>query len=179
MTRRHVGTCVVPSAPQNVAKGRRWLRARLESLLGAEHSACETSVLLLSEALTNAIVHGDGDTVELGTYVDDGAIRVEIIDGGGDTLPRYVDDPCGEGGRGLPIMRMLAREWGYEVLDDGRLQVWFEVPHGGEAQPVHEHDGSRADEARIVPAQARWDGTRTQPPALTDSAAHRGDPSEP
>ncbi|MQY06573.1 ATP-binding protein [Actinomadura macrotermitis] len=37
------------------------------------------------------------------------------------------DDPRGESGRGPPIMRTLTRAWGYEVMADGRLRVWFEV----------------------------------------------------
>lgn len=32
-------------------------------------------------------------------------------------------------GRGLPILSMLAKSWGFGRLDDGRLRVWFEVPH--------------------------------------------------
>lgn len=46
-------------------------------------------------------------------------------------MPHYVDDPGGEGGRGLPIMRALTRNWGYELLPDAHLQVWFEVPYAG------------------------------------------------
>ncbi|MFI0355456.1 ATP-binding protein [Actinomadura sp. 9N407] len=128
MTRWHLGTCVIPAAPQNVARGRQWLEGKLAPLLGARHSACEDSVLLLSEALTNAVVHGGGGAVVIDAYVEGTVLRIEVIDGGGGgTLPHYVDDPCGEGGRGLPIMKMLARGWGYEVLYDGRLRVWFEV----------------------------------------------------
>ncbi|MFL6055404.1 MAG: hypothetical protein ACJ72W_21255 [Actinoallomurus sp.] len=54
-------------------------------------------------------------------------MRVKVIDQGGDTLPHHVDDPCGEGGRGLPIMQALARDWGFEVLANGRMVVWFDV----------------------------------------------------
>ncbi|WP_165978144.1 ATP-binding protein [Actinomadura darangshiensis] len=127
---KHLGTCVVPAAPKNVVNGRRWLLGRLEPLLGAKHSACEDSVLLLSETLTNAIVHGGGHLVEVDAYVDTASIRVEVTDeGGGTTVPHHVDDPHGEHGRGLPILSMLAKAWGFEQLDDGRLRVWFEVPH--------------------------------------------------
>ncbi|WP_218040478.1 ATP-binding protein [Actinomadura sp. WMMB 499] len=148
MTRKHLGTCVIPSAPQNVSNGRRWLLGRLEPLLGPGHTACDDSVLLLSEALTNAVVHGGGDIVEVDAYVSDGAVRIEITDGGADTVPHYLDDPGGVHGRGLPIMRMLTRTWGFEQLDDGRLRFWFEVSHG---------DGRR-------PSQARYDGGRDEPP---------------
>ncbi|WP_344592416.1 ATP-binding protein [Actinomadura vinacea] len=100
----------------------RWL----ERSLGAA-AASEDGVLLLSEALTNAVVHGGGEIVEVDAFVQDGVLRVEVVDGGGGGVPHYAGEPCGEGGRGLPIISVLARAWGYEVLDDGRLRVWFEV----------------------------------------------------
>jgi anti-sigma regulatory factor (Ser/Thr protein kinase) len=112
-----------------VAHGRQWLAARLEPILGAEHGACEDSVLLLSETLTNAIVHGQGSQVEVDAYVDDANIRVEVTDEGGSTVPHRRDDPDGVHGRGLPILAMLTESWGFEQLDDGRLRVWFEIPH--------------------------------------------------
>lgn len=138
---KHLGTCVLPSAPQNVANGRRWLLGRLEPLLGAKHSACEDSVLLLSETLTNAIVHGKGHLVEVDAYVDTASIRIEVTDEGGDGVPHHVDDPHGEHGRGLPILAMLAKSWGFEQLDDGRLRVWFEVPHTVVPRPRSESPG--------------------------------------
>jgi anti-sigma regulatory factor (Ser/Thr protein kinase) len=117
------------SAPQNVANGRRWLLGRLEPFLGAQHSACDDSVLLLSETLTNAIVHGEGRLVEVDAYVGTSNIRIEVTDEGGSSVPHHRADPHGEHGRGLPILSMLAKAWGFDQLDDGRLRVWFEVPH--------------------------------------------------
>jgi anti-sigma regulatory factor (Ser/Thr protein kinase) len=133
MTDRRLGTRVFPAMPESVRDGRHWLAATLAPELCPEDTACDSSVLLLSEGLTNSIVHGSGDKVEVSAFIHEASVRVEITDGGGSTLPHYVDDPCGEGGRGLPIMRAVAREWGFEVLDDGRLQLWFEVPCDGAA----------------------------------------------
>ncbi|RKS71850.1 anti-sigma regulatory factor (Ser/Thr protein kinase) [Actinomadura pelletieri DSM 43383] len=129
MKRLHLGACAIPSAPQNVANGRRWLMALLEPLFGPEHSVCEEGVLLLSETLTNAIVHGTGAFVEVDVFVDALNVRIEVTDEGGSTLPHHRDDPDGESGRGLPILGALAKSWGFVHLDDGRLRVWFELPH--------------------------------------------------
>ncbi|MFD0683135.1 ATP-binding protein [Actinomadura fibrosa] len=170
MSRYHLGRCVIPSAPRNVVNGRRWLLERLGPLLGDRHSACEDSVLLLSEALTNAIVHGLGNVVEVDAFIDEGAVRVEVIDAGGGDLPHLLDDPSGEHGRGVPMMRMLSRASGFDHLDDGRLRVWFEVPHGGDSVPG-QNEGRRVH----VPQQARYDGTHTEPAAPSGDAAHPAD----
>jgi hypothetical protein len=56
---------------------------------------------------------------------------------------------------------MLAKSWGFEQLDGGRLRVWFEVPHTGGCAPVR--------------APARDDGTRGEAPAPSPGAAHVAD----
>ena len=169
---KHLGTCVIPSAPHNVANGRRWLLGRLEPLLGPEHSACEDSVLLLSETLTNAIVHGKGDLVEVDAYVDPANIRIEVTDEGGSTVPHHVDDPHGEHGRGLPILAMLARSWGFEQLGDGRLRVWFEVPHT--AVPAA-REPADTNEPLAAPSPPRPDGTHEEPALTVNWDAHSED----
>lgn len=116
---RYLGTCTFAATPASVREARHWLTGVLD---------CDDSVLLLSEAMTNAVVHADGDKVEVRAYASEHLVRIEIVDGGGPSLPHYVDDPDGEHGRGLPIMRALARNWGYDPLPGGQLQVWFEVP---------------------------------------------------
>ncbi|WP_308427962.1 ATP-binding protein [Actinomadura livida] len=166
---KHLGTCVIPSSPRNVVNGRRWLLGRLEPLLGAEHSACDDSVLLLSETLTNAIVHGGGDLVEVDAYVDTANIRIEVTDEGGASVPHHVDDPQGEHGRGLPILSMLAKSWGFEQLDDGRLRVWFEVPHT--APP-----DTRTTRPEDAPPPPRpHDGARDESAFAANSSVHSGD----
>ncbi|WP_165959205.1 ATP-binding protein [Actinomadura sp. KC345] len=166
---KHLGTCVIPSTPKNVVNGRRWLLERLEPLLGAEHSAYDDSVLLLSETLTNSIVHGNGHLVEVDAYVGTANVRIEVTDEGGSTVPHHVDDPDGEHGRGLPILSMLAKSWGFEQLDDGRLRVWFEVPHT--APP-----DTRASRPEDVPPPPRpRDGTHEGGTLAANTFAHSDD----
>ena len=168
---KHLGTCVIPSAPHNVANGRRWLLGHLEPLLGPKHSACDDSVLLLSETLTNAIVHGTGDIVEVDAYMDTANIRIEVTDEGGG-VPHHVDDPHGEHGRGLSILAMLARSWGFEQLDDGRLRVWFEVPHTAvpKGRVLVEVNRQRAEENPPRP-----DGAHEETALTANQATHPGD----
>ncbi|WUH97299.1 ATP-binding protein [Spirillospora sp. NBC_00431] len=169
MKRHHLGTCVIPAAPENVANGRRWLLGRLEPILGKRHSACDDSVLLLSETLTNAIVHGTGRLVEVDAYVDAANVRIEVTDEGGGTVPHRRDDPDGLHGRGLPILAMLTRAWGFEQLDDGRLRVWFEVPHTAvpnRGNLLHAEPGG-------APTAPRADGTHETLASAMNDASHR------
>ena len=120
---RELGTETFPATAESVADARHWL----SGLLDSAHPARDDAVLLLSEAVTNGVLHSAGGKIEVTVFADDDCVRVEVVDPGGDTLPHYVDDRCEESGRGLPIMRALARDWGFGVIDLGRLKVWFEV----------------------------------------------------
>lgn len=120
---KRTGSQIFPATPETVADARRWLT----ELLGKTHPVCDDAVLLLSEAFTNSVRHSRGDTVTVLAFVADGSVRVKVLDKGGDTLPHFVEDPYGEGGRGLPIMQALAQDWGFEVLRNGQVLVWFDV----------------------------------------------------
>jgi anti-sigma regulatory factor (Ser/Thr protein kinase) len=82
--------------------------------------------LLVSELVTNAVVHGSGP-IALDLQHDDGALRVSVMDGhvaaGRDARAAQVDD---ESGRGLAIVDAVARTWGSWCERD-RTQVWFEL----------------------------------------------------
>ena len=86
----------------------------------------ETAELLTSELVTNALVHGGGDTT-LVVDVNDRALRVEVID----LDPKLDLGPLevgvtAEHGRGLAIVARLARTWGVEPRPQGKA-VWFEL----------------------------------------------------
>ena len=88
----------------------------------------DDAALLVTEVATNALRHG-GPGVDLWLRrVAEGGLRVEIVDGRAESLPRLrtpgADD---EGGRGLLLVSGLARAWGSERLSAGKC-VWFELP---------------------------------------------------
>ncbi|MEV5573287.1 ATP-binding protein [Spirillospora sp. NPDC052269] len=114
---------VFPSDTEQVAAARRWVT----SVLGDDHPALDDCVLLTSETFTNAVIHGDGAEVEVTVEADGDGVTVAVLDEGGGALPHRVDDPCGLGGRGLPILEALSDAWGFHVLGDGRLRVWFSL----------------------------------------------------
>jgi anti-sigma regulatory factor (Ser/Thr protein kinase) len=91
---------------------------------GNEHG--DAIVLLVSELVTNVVVHTDSDVaLQLGQFDDH--VRVDVSDrGSGSVTMREAD---GAGGRGLRLVEALAARWGVDVDQDGKT-VWFEVEAG-------------------------------------------------
>jgi two-component sensor histidine kinase len=82
----------------------------------------DTAVLLISELVTNAIMHGAGRIVM--TIERSGPVtRFAVTDEGAGT-PRVRDDPGAEGGWGLRLVEQLAARWGLRQSGTG---VWFEI----------------------------------------------------
>jgi anti-sigma regulatory factor (Ser/Thr protein kinase) len=130
-----------PSAP---VQARRLLRTTLASApqgraLGARSTDVE---LLLSELVSNAVVHGRCDHTVL--TIDLSApdrVRIEVSDPGrGGAVERRVADLAGAGGLGLHLVDRLASGWGHRD-EPSRRTVWFEVElgagsHVGATEPV-------------------------------------------
>ena len=87
-------------------------------------------VLLASEVASNAVVHtasGRDGTFTVVIRPGDKAIRVEVHDGGSETMPGVRPaDELARSGRGLGLVETLATRWGHLGDRDGRV-VWFEV----------------------------------------------------
>jgi anti-sigma regulatory factor (Ser/Thr protein kinase) len=87
-------------------------------------------ILLASEVATNAVIHtasGKGGTFTVIVQPGDRAVRVEVHDGGSETLPGIgsADDQA-VSGRGLGFVEELATRWGHLGDQHGRV-VWFEL----------------------------------------------------
>jgi anti-sigma regulatory factor (Ser/Thr protein kinase) len=119
---RVLGARVFPAAFDQVRTARRWA----VETLGSGHPASDDTVLLLSETFTNAVHHGRGHCVQVRLFGDGHLVGAEVVDEGGDTLP-HLRAPDDESGRGMAVVHALALDWGYEVLDQGHLLVWFIV----------------------------------------------------
>jgi anti-sigma regulatory factor (Ser/Thr protein kinase) len=82
--------------------------------------------LLVSELITNALVHGAG-RIEVVLLGDARRVRLEVANGGGaTTAPRLVDRRDAAGGWGLQMVDQLSDSWGVEQ-DDQSTRVWTEV----------------------------------------------------
>ena len=84
--------------------------------------------LLVSELVTNAVVHGHGD-IRLRATLDDDRLLVEVIDEG-EGFERTIrqQDFASIGGRGLAIVDAEASRWG---IREGTTHVWFELERPG------------------------------------------------
>lgn len=101
--------------------------------------------LLVSELVTNAVLHGpsDGGSVELAVALRGAVARIEVLDGGsGFDPPDGVPAAPEPGGWGLVVVDRLASRWGVE--GGRRTLVWAEVPlcargacGGGPNEPVY------------------------------------------
>jgi len=85
----------------------------------------DTAVLLTSELVTNALLHGRAP-VRLRVEVDARRLRVEVADDhpGRPRTPTQHDDA--ESGRGMLIVSGLAAAWGVVDNQPGKT-VWFEL----------------------------------------------------
>ena len=93
------------------------------------------TVLLVSELMTNAVMHAR-TTVALVIAVADGVVEVAVEDSDGRAIPQLrgtgrlrvvASEWDAEHGRGLYLVDSLATEWGIEQLESGK-HVWFRRP---------------------------------------------------
>jgi anti-sigma regulatory factor (Ser/Thr protein kinase) len=95
---------------------------------GVPDEQVEAVRLVVSELVTNAVVHGDGD-VELCLDLDQRCVRISVADED-DGAPSPVDaDPGAVSGRGLRLVDEIADRWGTAPRSDGRpgKTVWAEL----------------------------------------------------
>lgn len=84
--------------------------------------------LLVSELVTNAVLHaglGVGQRIRVRGDITEGAIRIEVIDGGTGTGIALRDPKPDGGGWGLHLVDELAHRWG--VAHAAGTHVWFEL----------------------------------------------------
>jgi len=81
--------------------------------------------LVLTELVSNAVVHGQGEVL-LRLRLDTDTVRGEVIDQGqGFEREMRVRGPEELGGRGLMLVERLTSRWG---IHEGTTHVWFELP---------------------------------------------------
>ncbi|MFF5362905.1 SpoIIE family protein phosphatase [Streptomyces scabiei] len=111
--------------PQAVGQARRYTR-RVLRRWGVESTA-DTVLLVVSELVTNALVHTDG-RVRLDLTLLADRLRVAVAD----SSPRTPAKPTvigweATGGRGILLVEAMSSAWGTVPVSGGK-QVWAEIP---------------------------------------------------
>ncbi|GGX12988.1 magnesium or manganese-dependent protein phosphatase [Streptomyces malachitofuscus] len=127
---------VAQAEPERVAVARHQLRELLHDWSSTDQ--VDSAVLLLSEMLTNVLVHTDTDALLLAEVTDGGdgrRIRIEVTDAGDDLPHLRRPGELASSGRGLVLVELLAHTWGVDPRGEGKC-IWFEL---------YEKDGARPD----------------------------------
>ena len=115
----------LPHTVQAPGIARRSLVDWLRRAPGVDASNLDAAKLLVSELVTNAVVHGRGE-ITLRATLDEHRLSVEVIDQG-QGFERTVRQQDFEsiGGRGLAIVEAEASRWG---IHEGTTHVWADIP---------------------------------------------------
>ncbi|MGX2994752.1 SpoIIE family protein phosphatase [Streptomyces sp. JNUCC 64] len=127
-----VGDWSLPPEPQSVGRAREYARAQLESW-GLD-ALVDTTELLVSELVTNALRYGEGE-IRLRLLLDR-TLVCEVWDAGLVQPRRRRARATDEGGRGLQLVGLLSAGWGTRRTPRGKT-VWFELGlPDGDGDPV-------------------------------------------
>ncbi|MFJ6559310.1 SpoIIE family protein phosphatase [Streptomyces sp. NPDC091412] len=118
-----VGDWALPREPRSVGRAREYARAQLTAW-GLE-PLIDTTELLVSELVTNALRYGEGE-IRLRLLLDR-TLVCEVWDSGLVQPRRRRARDTDEGGRGLQLVGLLSAAWGSRRTPRGKT-VWFELP---------------------------------------------------
>lgn len=118
-----VGDWRLPREPRSVGRARELARDRL--LAWDLDDLVDTTELLVSELVTNALRYGEGE-IRL-RLLRDRTLVCEVWDAGLVQPRRRRARDTDEGGRGLQLVGLLSAAWGSRRTPRGKT-VWFELP---------------------------------------------------
>ncbi|MEU3374783.1 SpoIIE family protein phosphatase [Streptomyces sp. NPDC006711] len=124
---RRTALTVAQAEPQQIAGARRQLRELLHDW--SDDEQVDSAVLMISEMITNVLVHTDGDALlvaEARGPLGSRRLRVEVADASDELPHRRRPGELASSGRGLILMEMLADAWGVDPRGDGK-SIWFEL----------------------------------------------------
>ncbi|HCA84336.1 MAG TPA: phosphatase [Streptomyces sp.] len=155
---------IAQAEPERISQARRRLRDLLHDW--ADPDQVDAAELMVSEMITNVLLHTDGDALVVAEVVgkqdrhghplhppdapDPTArrLRVDVADGSDELPHRRRPGEMASSGRGLMLMEMLAHSWGVDPRGEGKC-TWFELYEGGPEAPGGEAGGA------LLPEDAR------------------------
>ncbi|WP_369155503.1 ATP-binding protein [Streptomyces sp. R02] len=161
--------------PGSPAQARRLTRARLTGWSVCEDT-CDTAALVVSELVTNAIVHTASSHVVCELHDGDDLLRIAVRDEGcapGRPRANTRQRPEEEHGRGLLLVDALCRAWGAQEHGPGLL-VWAELARTADSPHTADFPVT-AD----TPRTAGSPHTAGSPRAVGSPRTAASDPGEP
>jgi PAS domain S-box-containing protein len=146
-TTQRLGSVVrrLPPAPGSVGEARDLVRDLLDN--AGRDDLAETATLIVSEVVTNAILHA-GTPIDVSVTLDDSGLRVEVGDGSTHLPTRRRYATTAGTGRGLMLLERMVDDWGATRHGSGKT-VWFHLDGPGPAEePVARHE----DDVPVEPA---------------------------
>ena len=130
----------LPPTTDSVPAARRFVRREL----GAADVDIDTAALLVSEVVTNAVLHAR-TAVRLSIRASRSEAHIEVRDGSPVEPRVHAFSPTSATGRGLRLLELLAKRWGVRAdpRTGGKI-VWFDV-----GEPTDTAWDQLADEWRI------------------------------
>ncbi|MFJ8695695.1 SpoIIE family protein phosphatase [Streptomyces roseolilacinus] len=128
---RRVVLTIAQAEPERIAGARRQMRELLHDW--ADEDQLDSAVLMVSEMVTNVLVHTDGDALLVAEARGEHGgrrLRVEVADASDELPHRRRPGEMASSGRGLVLMETLAHAWGVDPRGEGK-SIWFELYEGG------------------------------------------------
>jgi PAS domain S-box-containing protein len=113
----------LPPRPSSVAEARSAVRSLLTN--AGREDLLDAAVLLVSEVVTNALLHA-GTDIDLAARLDDEGLLVEVGDGSPNLPARRRYATTSGTGRGLLMLDSMVDDWGAAARDGGKV-VWFRL----------------------------------------------------
>lgn len=178
--RRRAATTVAQAQPERIAEARQQLRQMLHDW--ASEDQVESAVLMLSEMVTNVLVHTDGDALviaEISGVPGARRLRLDVADASDELPHRRHPGELASSGRGLLLMEMLADAWGVDPQGEGKC-IWFELYEPSPGRAPHPVPEDRATQAGTAAAQTAPvpppDRDRNQAPDRAHDPDHAAGP---
>lgn len=124
---RRTALTVAQAEPERIAGARQQVRELLHDWTCPDQ--VDSAVLLVSEMLTNVLVHTDADALLVVEMTGGGGkrrMRIEVTDASDDLPHKRRPGELASSGRGLVLMDVLADAWGVDPRGDGK-SIWFEL----------------------------------------------------
>ncbi|MFI2370307.1 SpoIIE family protein phosphatase [Streptomyces sp. NPDC018833] len=141
---RRTAMSVAQAEPERIAAARQHLRELLHDW--SDEEQVDSAVLMVSEMVTNVLVHTDGNALlaaEIAHGDKSRRLRVEVTDPSDELPHKRRPGEMASSGRGLVLMEVLADAWGVDPRGEGK-SIWFELYEPAGAEPDGGPDGGPA-----------------------------------